>query len=107
MLTKGDLAAIQRMFDSSKKETNEKFISMDKRFDGMDKRLDNMDKRLDNMDKRLDNMNKRLDELTIRVDGLANSLQKNTEELVELISAGFDSYEKRMQHVEEKVFKTN
>ena len=100
MLTKGDLAAIQRMFDSSKKETNEKFISMDKRFDGMDKRLDNMDKRLDNM-------NKRLDELTIRVDGLANSLQKNTEELVELISAGFDSYEKRMQHVEEKVFKTN
>ncbi len=93
MLTKGDLTAIQRMFDSSKKETNEKFISMDKRFDGMNKRLDNMDKRLD--------------ELTIRVDGLANSLQKNTEELVELISAGFDSYEKRMQHVEEKVFKTN
>ena len=86
MLTKVDLSAIQKMFDESKKETSERFTTMDKRFDRMDKRLDSMDKKIDN---------------------LSDRLQKNTEELIELITAGFNSYNKRMLRIEEKVFKTN
>ena len=93
MLTKVDLSAIQKMFDESKKETSERFTTMDKRFDRMDKRFDRMDKRLDSMDKKIDN--------------LSDRLQKNTEELIELITAGFNSYDKRMLRIEEKVFKTN
>ncbi|MFA5770194.1 MAG: hypothetical protein WC894_01705 [Patescibacteria group bacterium] len=92
MLTKGDLAAIQSMFDSLKKETN--------------KRLENMDKKF-----------------TSKFDDLSNRLQKNTGELIELITYGFnasnydsrlqeqnnilDNHEKRIGRIEEKTFKAN
>ena len=64
MLTKDDLTAIQRMFDSSKNETNEKFINMDK-----------------------------------KIDNISNRLQKNTEDLIELITTGFNAanYDLRFQ----------
>lgn len=86
MLTKSDLAAIQKMFDFSKKETNERFDRMDKRFEDIDERFDRMDK---------------------KIDALSNSLCKSTDDLVELITIGFNSYEKRVGRIEETVFKTN
>jgi len=104
MLTKGDLTAIQKIFDSSKKETNEKFSSIDERFDSMDKRFDSMDKRFESMDKKFES---KIDGLSGRVDELADRLQKNTEELIELITTGFNSYEERFRRLEKEVFKTN
>lgn len=92
MLTKDDLSAIQSMFDSSKKETNKRFISMDERFESIDKRFDIMDERFDSMDK--------------RIDSLSNSMQKNTEELIELITAGFNLNEERLVRIESEVFKS-
>ena len=97
MLTKGDLTAIQKIFDSSKKETNEKFSSIDERFDSMDKRFESMDKKFES----------KIDGLSGRVDELADRLQKNTEELIELITTGFNSYEERFRRLEKEVFKTN
>lgn len=76
MLTKNDLAAIQAMFDSSRKETNERFESMDRKFEN-------------------------------KIDGLADTVRKNTEELIELITTGFNSFEERVGKIEEKVFNTN
>ena len=100
MLTKSDLAAIQKMFDFSKKETNERFDDIDKRFESIDKRFESMDERFDGIDKRLDGIDKRFDDLL-------NSLYKSTDELVELITIGFNSYEKRIKRIEEVVFKIN
>ena len=97
MLTKGDLTSIQKIFDSSKKETNEKFSSIDERFDSMDKRFESMDKKFES----------KIDGLSGRVDELADRLQKNTEELIELITTGFNSYEERFRRLEKEVFKTN
>ena len=77
--TKDDFAAIQGMFDSSRKETNERFRSMDERFDS----------------------------LSDKVERLAISQEKNTEDLIELITTGFNSYEKRIERIEEKAFKAN
>ena len=109
MLTKGDLTAIQRMFDLSKNETNERFDRMDKRFESIDERFESIDERLDHMDKKIDN-------LADTVKNLSNSLRKNTEDLIELITAGFkasnydsrlqgqdnilDNHEKRISHLE-------
>ena len=65
MLTKGDLLAIQKMFNTSRKQADKKF------------------------------------------DGLSNRLQKNTEELVELITTGFNLNEERFVRIEKEVFKSN
>jgi tetrahydromethanopterin S-methyltransferase subunit G len=54
-----------------------------------------------------DEMNKRFESMDKKIDNLSDRLQKNAEELVELITAGFHSYKKRMERLEEKVFKTN
>lgn len=52
MLTKSDLTAIQKMFDFSKKETNEKFDRIDERFDNINKRFESIDERFDSIDER-------------------------------------------------------
>ena len=106
MLTKSDLVAIQKMFDSSRKETNERFRSMDERFDSIDKRFESMDKKFES-----------------KIDSLSDRLQKNTEDLIELITTGFNTFnydsrlqeqdsilndhEKRIEQIEEKAFKAN
>lgn len=72
MLTKDDLSAIQKMFDSSRRETNA-------RFDGVDKRFDQ----------------------------LSNTLHKSTNDLIELITDGFNLTDKRLERLENKVFGTN
>jgi archaellum component FlaC len=118
--TKDDFTAIQRMFDSSKKETNERFDSMDKRFDSMDKKFVSIDKRFENIDKRLESMDKKFES---KIDSLSDRLQKNTEDLIELITTGFNTFnydsrlqeqdsilndhEKRIEQIEEKAFKAN
>lgn len=79
MLTKDDLFAIQKMFDSSRRETNA-------RFDGMDKKLVSIDKRFDQ---------------------LSNTLHKSTNDLIELITDGFNLTDKRLERLENKVFGTN
>lgn len=79
MLTKSDLAAIQKMFDSSRKETNLKFLNIDKKFAAIDKKIDNLSK----------------------------GLQNTTEELVELITTGFNLNEERFGRIEAEVFKSN
>lgn len=83
MLTKSDLAAIQKMFDISKKGTDEKFAGIDKRFEEMDKKF------------------------TSKFDFLLDRIDKNTGELVELITSGFNSYEERFRRLEKEVFKSN
>jgi len=60
MLTKSDLAAIQKMFD------------------GVDKRFNTLDK---------------------RIDSLSNSQQQNSEDLIELITSGFDRTEKAIRMI--------
>lgn len=90
MLTKSDLSAIQKMFDVSRRETNQRFGEMDEKFTGIDKRFDDMDKKFEG-----------------KFDKLSNQLQKNTEELIELINSGFNSYEERFERIEAEVFKSN
>lgn len=46
MLTKSDLAAIQKMFDVSRKETDVKFDAINKRFEQVDKRFDKLSEEL-------------------------------------------------------------
>lgn len=72
MLTKDDLSAIQKMFDSSRRETNARFDSVDKRF-----------------------------------DQLSNTIHKSTNDLIELITDGFNLTDKRLERLENKVFGTN
>ena len=86
MLTKDDLSAIQKMFDSLKGETDARFDIVDKKFDGINKKFVGMDKRFDN---------------------LSDNLHKSTNDLVELITNGFNLTEKRIERIEEKVFGTN
>lgn len=81
--TKEDFVVIQGMFDSSRKETNERFQTMNERFDKMDKKFEG------------------------KFDKLSDQLQQNAEDLIELITAGFNSYEVRIGQIEEEVFKTN
>jgi predicted nuclease with TOPRIM domain len=101
MLTKSDLSAIQKMFDVSKKETNQRFEEMNEKFIGIDKRFEEMDKKFtgkfDSLDKKFEG----------KFDKLSDQLQKNTEELIELITGGFNSFEERIVYIEEKVFSAN
>lgn len=48
-----------------------------------------------------------LKDLSKKIDVLSNSLQKNTEELIELITLGFESNEKRFKRIEAEAFKSN
>lgn len=52
-------------------------------------------------------LSKRFDSMDKRIEALANSQQKNTEELVELITSGFRLNEERFERLESKVFKAN
>lgn len=119
MLTKSDLAAIQKMFDVSRKETDMKFEAMDKKFTGkfqaIDKkftdRFESIDKRFEGIDKKFESIDKRFEEMdkkfTSKFDVLLDRIDKNTGELVELITGGFNSYEERFGRLEKEVFKSN
>lgn len=78
LATKEDLKLLSDKFET-KFATKEDFNDSSKRFDSMDK----------------------------RIDALANSQQKNTEELVELITSGFKLNEERFDRLETEVFKAN
>jgi len=63
--------------------------------------------RFDNIDKRFVSMDKRIEGLSDRVENLSKGLQNISEELVELITGGFESNEKRFERIEAEVFKSN
>ena len=73
--------------------TKNDLSAIQRMFDGVDKRFNTMDKRLDCMDKKIDNLSK--------------GLQNTTEELVELITTGFNLNEERFGRIEAEVFKSN
>lgn len=86
--TKDDLKSFATKEDLKSFATKEDLKSFATKGD-----LKSLDKRLDQMDKKFDN--------------LANNQQRNTEELVELITSGFNAYEKRISHIETEVFNAN
>jgi methyl-accepting chemotaxis protein len=98
MITQTDISKLKDVF-ATKKE-----------FSGLDNKVAQLDNKVTQMDKKIDN--------------LADNLQNNTEDLIELITTGFDSlqksssrineqdsilndHEKRIERIEEKAFKAN
>ena len=78
MITDADIKKMKAVF-ATKDEMNERFEGIDKRFDGMDK----------------------------KIDQLSNTLHKSTNDLIELITDGFNLTDKRLDRLEDKVFGTN
>lgn len=55
----------------------------------------------------LKDFSKRFDGVDKRLNDLSKDLRNTTEELIELITGGFNSYEERFGRLESKVFKAN
>ena len=109
MITDADIKKMKEVFATKEdlKSFDKKFESIDKRFDDIDNRFIGIDKKFVSIDKRFESIDKRFDKMDQKIDNLAKSQQKNTEELIELITGGFNSFEERIVHIEEKVFSAN
>jgi len=121
MLTKGDLGAIQKMFDSLRNEMNERFVNVDQKFVNMGQKFVTVDERFAGVNESFASVDKRFVNLDNKIDRFSNLLQKNTDELVELITIGFNAqdagfnriekvlvnHEKRIGSLEKTIFKTN